>query len=106
VVAQTRIPGTAPAGVKVTTDYAVLSSSFRDIGFSISDPHYYSYAITGSANACGVTAGAAATGIYTFQAYGDLDGDGSVGIFELSVGVNLNGEMYRAPGFFVTNELE
>ncbi|MBW2464621.1 MAG: hypothetical protein JRH11_23440, partial [Deltaproteobacteria bacterium] len=66
-------------------------------------PHYFSYEIVGSSDVCGnVTVGE----IYSFRAAGDLDGDGSDSLFELSVGLNDRLEMYRAPGFFVANEIE
>jgi len=103
VVASGVVPTTgAPAGIKVTTDFTT-NASFMDIGFSIADPHFFAYEITDSASACAVTAVAAA---YTFRAAGDLDGDTTDSMFELAVGVNANREMYRAPGFYVTNELE
>ncbi len=102
------VPATVPIGVKTVNDYST-NGSFRDLGFSIADPHYFSYGIAVSSAACGVTAPG---GVYSFSAVGDLDGDaaGSVGantsLFELAVGINSNKEMYRARGFYVTAELE
>ena len=103
VVASGVIPASGPpAGVKVTTDFGA-NNSFRDVGFSIADPHFFAYEIAGSTSACGVTT---AGGVYSMRAAGDLDGDTTDSMFELAVGVNSNSEMYRAPGFYVTLELE
>ncbi len=108
----TLIPASVPAGVKVTTDFA-SDNSFRDLGFSIADPHFFSYGIGGSPGVCGTTAAPGGTlAVYSFSAVGDLDGDAggtagaSTSLFELAVGVNSNAELYRAPGFYVTAELE
>ena len=113
------IPGTAgsctvaatgplPAAVgadKVTTDFSV-DASFSDLGFSISDPHYFQYQIISPDPTCNSARGANAV-IYTLQGMADLDGDGAVfSLFELTCGVNARNEPFRAPGFFVTNELE
>lgn len=80
------------------------NASFAGIGFSVADPVYYGYSITGSAGACGNAAGD--TTVYTFVASGDLDGDGTASTFELAVGSNGDNELYRAPGFYIVNELE
>jgi len=102
VVAPQIEPGGTPAGIKVQTNFNALSS-FVGLGFGVTDPHYFNYEIADSSDACGVvTAGL----IYNMQAHGDLDGDGDDSLFELAVGVNGQGEMYRAPGFYVENELE
>ncbi|MBW2462815.1 MAG: prepilin-type N-terminal cleavage/methylation domain-containing protein [Deltaproteobacteria bacterium] len=101
-------PAAIPAGVKVTTDFSTVAS-FRDLGFSIADYHYYAYEITESSDTCGFAspAAGAVSEVYRFQAWGDLDGDGAnSALFELAVGVNDNGELFRAPGFYVQNELE
>ncbi len=88
------------------------SSPFQDLGFSISDYHAFAYEISVAPGACGVTSPGAVSGIYSFEAYGDLDGDaaGTVGAntsqFELAVGLNAANEMFRARGFYVTRELE
>jgi hypothetical protein len=104
VSAATRTPATIPAGIKVTTDFGAASASFRDLGFSIADPHFFSYAAAGGDGQCGHTS---AQNAYSFTAEGDLDGDGATfSLFELATGVNANRELYRAPGFYVTNELE
>jgi hypothetical protein len=46
------------------------------------------------------------TALYTFYAVGDLDADGTTSRFELAVGTDNDNDVYRAPGFYVENELE
>lgn len=75
--------------------------SFAALGFTLPDPIYYQYEIEAGPSRCGVESGA----IYSFRAHGDLDGDTTPSLFELSAGAD-NGAFYRAPGFFITHELE
>ncbi|MDW8361338.1 MAG: prepilin-type N-terminal cleavage/methylation domain-containing protein [Myxococcales bacterium] len=81
-----------------------MSTSFRALGFTVGDPIYYQYEIASAAAACGNPANS--TMVYTFIAMGDLDGDGALSTFELAVGSDVNNELYRAPGFYVLDELE
>ena len=78
-------------------------TSFAGIGFGVADPVYYGYQITTGIAGC---AGAASASVYTFSAIGDLDGDTARSTFELAVGSNSDNELFRAPGFFIVNELE
>lgn len=80
------------------------TSSFDVLGFMSPDPVYYRYAISGSDADCGNTAND--TTIYTLSAVGNLDGDGTSSTFELAIGASQDNQLYRAPGFFVVNELE
>ena len=99
------VAGPLPAAIgaeKVRTDFTA-NASFSQLGFSIADPHYFAYQITNSTNVCANTTGAI---LYTFQAFGDLDGDTNRSLFELAAGSDGNNEMYRSPGFYITNELE
>ncbi|MBN8616204.1 MAG: prepilin-type N-terminal cleavage/methylation domain-containing protein [Deltaproteobacteria bacterium] len=74
------------------------------LGWSVADPVYYRYIIQASTMMCANTPNVAQ---YTFQAVGDLDGDGATfATFELAAGSDLSNNLYRAPGFFITNELE
>jgi hypothetical protein len=43
--------------------------------------------------------------LYTFYAFGDLDGDGVQSTFELAAGSNADNEPYHS-GFYIVNELE
>lgn len=94
----------APDTAKHTLDWSAEAASFRDIGFAPADALYYQYAILGSADSCGGSA--SNTTVYTFDAYGDLDGDGTDSTFEVAVGSNTENDLYRAPGIFIVNELE
>ena len=81
------------------------AAGWDELGFNITDPVYYSYSYEAtSPGLCGI--GAAGMSIYSFRAMGDLDGDGTQSLFELSVGVNAEQEVFRAPGFYITEELE
>jgi type IV pilus assembly protein PilA len=90
-------------------DFATTTTTFPDanykaIGFTIADKVYYSYGITSAAAQCGNTAGTNA--IYTMNAHGDLDGDGTQSTFELAVGSSAANELWKSRGFFLNNETE
>jgi type IV pilus assembly protein PilA len=93
-------PGVGKSQVVLTS---AANPGLSAIGFSLADPVYYQYNISASANMCGNAAGA---NIYTFNAIGDLDGDGTQSTFELAVGSDTNNQLFRAPGLYITNELE
>lgn len=93
------------SNTKRTVDWTAESQSFLDLNFSPADPVYFSYHILQADGMCGHVANSS-TGIYTFQAHGDLDGDGTFSTFEVQCGTNGNNELYRTPGIFVANELE
>jgi len=88
--------------------FSAGTSSFASIGFTVGDPVYYGYQI----EAVGTGGGGATcdnppgTDMYTFHAIGNLDGDAANSTFELAVGTSPDNELYRAPGFYITNELE
>jgi type IV pilus assembly protein PilA len=96
------LPG--PGKTQVDFSSAALRP-FTDISFTIADPIYYSYEIAGAADgACGHME--RELGLYTFQAHGDLDGDGMQSLFELSAGTDQTNQIVRAPGVFIVDELE
>jgi hypothetical protein len=72
------------------------------IGFEPQRPTRYSYNY-GPAKALGLDDGRTPALI---QALGDLDCDGTTSKFELAVGVDNQGELYHARGFYVVNEIE
>jgi type IV pilus assembly protein PilA len=76
---------------------------FQALNFSIADPIYYQYRVIGAGQPCG---NPAQQSLYSFQAAGDLDGDGTTSLFEVTAGSNTQNELYRSPGIFVQNELE
>ena len=91
-------------GVHKTQVDVGSSSSFSALGFTIGDPVYYQYNITMSPGArCG---NVARSPLYTLEAVGDLDGDGSRSSFLLDTASNEDNELIRAPGFFIIGELE
>ena len=95
--------GTAPTDQKHATDFGLLNS-FVGLNFNLSDPIYYQYVITTVAGtACG---GAVNTGMYTFQALGNLDGDATISTFEIQAGTDPSNDLYRSPGIYIVNELE
>jgi type IV pilus assembly protein PilA len=96
------IAGPAGAG-KTQVDFSMEAESFRDIGFTIADPIYYQYSITGSTDSCGHVGG---EDLYSFQAQGNLDGDAILSLFELAAGSSQDNELMRAPGLFIQDELE
>jgi prepilin-type N-terminal cleavage/methylation domain-containing protein len=78
-------------------------ANFQDLTFSVADPVFFAYGINSAGSACN---NSASTPLYSFRAVGDLDGDGATSLFELAAGSNSSNELYRARGFYVSNELE
>lgn len=104
VAAAGPLPDSDPGADKRTYDY-VTNEAFAQLGFSVPGPHYYSYEIIGNAmSSCSSPASNPA--VYSFRAYGDLDGDNTNSTFELSVGSNEKNTLYHSTGFYVVNELE
>ncbi|MCA9608898.1 MAG: hypothetical protein KC619_25010 [Myxococcales bacterium] len=79
-----------------------MPEAFEAIGFSLYDPVYYQYEIVG-AGGCGHQTGEA---IYSFRAYGDLDGDGVTSLYELTATAGPAGELVRSPIIRTEQELE
>ncbi len=83
--------------------FAGFGAAGSGIGWSVSDPVYYRYVIANSTSSCGNMINVAQ---YTFQALGDLDGDGNLSTFELAAASDSSNNLMRAPGFYIVNELE
>ncbi|AKF06878.1 type IV pilin protein [Sandaracinus amylolyticus] len=96
----TNAPGTGKTQID---DWGMEAESFTDIGFTIADPIYFQYQIQGSTDSCAHMGG---ENLYSFRAIGDLDGDMTQSLFELSAGSSGDNELMRAPGLYVENELE
>jgi type IV pilus assembly protein PilA len=96
---------TGAAGLtKQTVNFtAATMAPFVAINFNLADPIYYQYCIVGSTDSCGH---AASTSLYSFDAIGNLDGDGTTSLFEIAAGSDPQNDMYRTPGIYVINELE
>lgn len=105
------VTSNTPSSSKTQLDFNMEPPSFAGmtgavgsgLGWSVGDPVYYQYNINMSTGACGNMVGLAQ---YTFQAIGDLDGDGVLSTFELAAGSDSSNNLIRAPGFYITNELE
>ena len=101
VVGTETTPNTPNAG-KTPVDFSMGLPNFNAIGFSIADPIYYQYSITGD----GLCGHMALEDLYTFAAVGDLDGDMTTSLFEIQAGSNAENVLMRTPGIFRQNELE
>jgi type IV pilus assembly protein PilA len=65
---------------------------------------YFRYEVISSGQRCSV--GANSTDVYTMRALGDLDNDGILSTFDLTVASSTENELYRARQFHVTNDYE
>ena len=97
-----------PGSVKQTFDPALDGTNgFTHMKYTIIEPVYMQYTVAGNTGACIVAGGTVAAGnVYSLRAHGDLDDDDINSTFELTVNVDGNGELVRAPGFFVNQETE
>lgn len=91
------VPGPVPQQANFQTDAVFLA-----LNFSVANALFYSYQVTGI-NQCGVNTQPAA---YSFRAFGDLDGDSELSMFELAAGAQGSGDLYRAQGIHIVDELE
>lgn len=80
------------------------TESQRALAFSISDYIYYAYQIESTGAACSHVA--ETQELYTFRAWGDLDDDGVLSMFELAAGSDVDNLLYHARGFHIVNEAE
>lgn len=92
------ITSAAPSPAKVILDWRTESSTFEMIGFVTRDPILYQYEIAGSDGRCGHDR---LDMLYSFRAYGDLDGDGITSMYELAAGASERNELMRAPGVYI-----
>ncbi|HET6417571.1 MAG TPA: prepilin-type N-terminal cleavage/methylation domain-containing protein [Polyangiales bacterium] len=99
---------TTPSDVKQIIDWSAETdaASFTALNFAPADPIYFDYNVTAdpAATACGN--GPSDTGVYTFTANGDLDGDSTLSTFSLAAGTNPDNALYRSPGIYSNNPLE
>jgi len=83
------------------------AAAYTALNFAPADPLYFEYDIVSAppgGNGCGNPAND--TTIYTFTAFGDLDGDNVESTFQLAAGSNPDNALYRAPGVFTASPLE
>ncbi len=93
----------APSAVKRVYVWSNEALQFGQLSFAPADPLYYQYQVA-SANTCNVPAQTAA--VYTFNAIGDLDGDGTTSLIQTAAGSNDQNSLVRAAGLYLNNELE
>lgn len=93
----------APDSTKSVIDWEGEAASFRHIGFTTRDPVYFQYEIAGGDGLCSHLGG---EHLYSFRAYGNLDGDSVTSLYELSAGSNALNELMRAPGIYKLNGTE
>ena len=105
-VADNVMAGNVPLAAKQHVNWQDgLHASFADLDFIPTDGLYYRYHIVSPAgDTCGNPPNN--TTVYTFEANGDLDGDGASSQFRVGVGTNAENELYRSPGIIKNNELE
>ncbi|MFN9809969.1 MAG: hypothetical protein ACK6CU_10100 [Deltaproteobacteria bacterium] len=85
----TNTPGPTPRAL----DLAREPESFRAIGFDMSSPVLFQYAIARSPGSrCGNPPGA---DLYLLQARGDLDGDGTLSLYEMAIHSDQENSLYR-----------
>jgi prepilin-type N-terminal cleavage/methylation domain-containing protein len=89
--------GADPQRANFQTDAAFLA-----VNFSVATPLFYGYQIDG-VNECGINTRA---DVYTFHAFGDLDGDTEISMYELTAGALGSGDLYRSQGIFSIDEYE
>jgi len=97
------ITSTPPTATKSVIDWASEAHSFEEIGFTTRDPVYYQYEIGGGDGLCSHLGG---EHLYSFRAYGNLDGDSVTSMYELAAGTNVLNELIRAPGIYKINGTE
>jgi type IV pilus assembly protein PilA len=98
----------APSDAKRTVDWPSEANvaEFTALNFAPADPLYFDYNVVSSpaGGTCGN--GPDDTAVYTFVAYGDLDGDTVLSTFRLEAGSNPDNSLYRAPGINSFQPLE
>lgn len=91
---------------------ATSHPSWLAMGFTIEEPVYYGYTFltdktpVGGTNCVPPGGGATEGNVYTLRAHGDLDDDGTLSTFELSVYLDSAVELTRAKSFYIIDETE
>ena len=100
--------GGVPTDAKRTVDWPAEANQaeFTALNFAPADPLYFDYNVDATPNASACANGPDDTTVYTFAAYGDLDGDGTTSTFRLEAGTNPDNSLYRAPGINSVSPLE
>jgi type II secretory pathway pseudopilin PulG len=90
-----RTPATPPCGVATTWPFDA-DPAWQAIGFAPPDPIRYAYEYERGLD----------SRTFAIRAYGDLDCDGTYSTFELTGGLDGNGEVFRAPEITRVDEYE
>ena len=80
--------------------------TFRELGFTLSDMVYFQYGLASYSGQSTCEHTANSSGLYTFFAHGDLDGDGVRSTFELAAGSDSYNLMFHARGLYIDRETE
>ena len=98
-----------PSQDKAVLDWAAEPGqpSFEALNTMVADPIYYRYTIDTQVGGglCGDDS-PPNTLLYNMQAEGDLDGDGTLSLFELAAGVDDDAQLYRGAAIYRERELE
>jgi prepilin-type N-terminal cleavage/methylation domain-containing protein len=97
--------GPSPDSASAYKQPFVADPNFTAIGFTIADQVYYSYTIWAHGTA-GCDHPANSDTLYTFEAKGDLDGDGITSRFELAAGSDASNTLYHQQAIFIDHETE
>ena len=97
--------GPRPMIPSVQKQLFVPDQFFRALNFMIGDYVYYSYSVKGPEfPRCGHPA--LKEDLYTFSAYGDLDGNGIRSRFEMAAGTDSTNTLYHARAIWLRDEIE
>jgi prepilin-type N-terminal cleavage/methylation domain-containing protein len=101
------LPATGPTKSKQRLE-ATSDPSLKALGFAVADSVYFAYQLHSTDGDPDPTCGHSANSsdLYTFSAYGNLDGDAVWSTFELAVGSDRDNVLYHGLGFYVDRELE
>jgi prepilin-type N-terminal cleavage/methylation domain-containing protein len=101
--------GPSPASASAGKQPFTADASFRALAFQIADTVYFSYGIISpdprnSTSQCDRQPNTVS--LYTFYAWGDLDGDGVTSRFELAAGSDATNQLYHQQSLYIRNETE
>ena len=90
----------APSDAKRTINWGneTMATSYTAMNFAPADPLYFAYNADATPDASACANPPDDTTVYTFLAFGDLDGDTVLSTFRLEAGTNPDNSLYRAPG--------
>jgi hypothetical protein len=99
-----RTPDKVPCGEQQAWSEADLAR-FKLLGFAPDAPTHYSYEL-GTPRAIGTQASYAPDVVLVIKATGDLDCDQQLSTFELTLSLDAQGNLVRAPAVYSKDEIE